>query len=322
MTQLNAMLVVMGQMARQLQQQAYLLAMNDAFLLTLAVIFITVLVVLFVIRTPRKRVATALQGTKQGNVASGDEYAKGRADSKAGKKQITVAPQEKISPRERRKDAPMRRFMRRSVVIPAIILAILLVAGVVGYILYNNYNFYSTDDAQVTGTLVNILPPTSGTLVNLDVQAGSYVSARQIIGTVVPTGPQPVQHLVAPVDGIIVQTPGVVGQFVSTETTVAQETDPNSVKVTAYVDESAVNNIADGQAVDIHVDAYNSTITGRVTQIVGATAGQFSLLPTTDNSSGNYTKVGQRVPVYIQLDSSAYGSLLPGMSVEVTIHLH
>ena len=216
----------------------------------------------------------------------------------------------------------MRRFMRPSFIIPAITLAVILVAGAVGYILYNNYNFYSTDDAQVTGTMVNIVPPTSGTLIDLSVGVGSYVSAKQIIGTVQPSGLLPVQHLIAPTTGLIVQVPGVVGQLVSATTTIAQETDPATIKVTAYVEESAIKNVLVGQAVDIHVDAYNSTVTGHVSQIVGATAGQFSLLPTSDNSSGNYTKVSQRVPVDIQLDNASDGSLLPGMSVEATIHLH
>jgi len=243
---------------------------------------------------------------------------------KAGEEQISVPPQNNTALHERRKETPMRRLLRRSVVIPAIILAIILVGGVIGDLIYNGYNFYSTDDAQVTGTMVNIVPPTSGTLINLDVQVGSPVSARQVIGTIRPIGPAPIQHLVAPMDGVIVQVPGAVGQLVdATTTTIAQETDPNSMKITAYVDESAIKNIAEGQAADIHIDAYNSTVTGHVTQIVGATAGQFSLLPTSDNSSGNYTKVSQRVPVNIQLDNSADNvSLLPGMSVEVTIHLH
>jgi NADPH:quinone reductase-like Zn-dependent oxidoreductase len=85
--------------------------------------------------------------------------------------------------------------------------------------------------------------------------------------------------------------PGVLGQQVTSATTVAEITDLQSVKITAYVDESAIKNIAEGQAVDIHVDAYNSTIPGHVTQVIGAAASQFSLLPITDNSSSNYTKV-------------------------------
>ena len=320
MTQQNAMLVAIGLTVKQLQQQAYLLAMNDTFLVTLAVIFITVLVVLFIIRNPRKKVATASASKTQGQVASADKRAKGSSVSQSN---ITVPLQRRAGIQKRRKDTPMSRFMRRSVLIPtAIILAVVIAAGAVGDILYNNYNFYSTDDAQVTGQIVNIIAPISGTLISLNVQVGDYVSAKQIIGTVQPTGYQPVQHLIAPMDGVIVQTPGVVGQLVNTQMTIVQETDLSGVKVTAYVDESAIHNIAVGQAVDIHVDAYNTTLSGYVSQIVGATAGQFSLLPTTDNSSGNYTKVGQRVPVYIQLATPPDGSLLPGMSVEVTIHLH
>lgn len=219
----------------------------------------------------------------------------------------------------------MRRLLRRSVLIPTIVILVIIVAaGAIGYVVYNNTNFYSTDDAQITGDIVNITPVVTGTLTNLDVQVGDFVSARQVIGSVQPTGVGylPIQHLVAPIDGVIVQVPGVVGQQVSPQVAIAQETDPTTVKVTAYVDESAIHTIGVGQASDIHVDAYNNTITGHVTQIVSATAGQFSLLPTTDNSSGNFTKVSQRIPVYIKLDTPPDGSLLPGMSVEVTIHLH
>jgi DHA2 family multidrug resistance protein len=349
MTPQSAMFVAMGRIAKQVQLQAYLLAMNDGFFITLGIISITVLVVLFIIRS-RKKAPISTQGNQQEHVAFAGEHVEEPALSAervavtavstqgnqqehvafAGEhveehalsaEQITVTAQEKAPVHERKKDAPMRRLMRRSVIIPAIILAIFLVAGVGGYFVYNSYNFYSTDDAQVTGSMVNIVPPTSGTLTNLSVEVGSQVSARQIIGTVQPTGPLPVQHLIAPMDGVIVQAPSVVGQLVSTTTTVVQEVDPNTVKITAYVDESAIKNITPGQAVDIHVDAYNSTISGHVTQIVGATAGQFSLLPTSDNGSGNYTKVSQRIPVYVQIDSSTGGSLLPGMSVEVTIHL-
>jgi biotin carboxyl carrier protein len=367
--------VAMGEMIKQLRQQAYLLAMNDAFLITMGAIFIAVFVVLFVVRAPRKKatelpkqkhmtlegapaeerevsaaseapiaepVALTLQARSEVSTADGEQVTvsrqrsavssveeesrsvphQGKGVSKAGEEQITVPPQNNTALHERRKETPMRRLMRRSVVIPAIILAIILVGGVIGDLIYNGYNFYSTDDAQVTGTMVNIVPPTSGTLINLDVQVGSPVSARQVIGTIRPLGLAPVQHLVAPMDGVIVQVPGAVGQLVdATTTTIAQETDPNSMKITAYVDESAIKNIAEGQATDIHIDAYNSTVTGHVTQIVGATAGQFSLLPTSDNSSGNYTKVSQRIPVYIQLDVPSDGSLIPGMSVEVKIHL-
>ena len=210
----------------------------------------------------------------------------------------------------------------RGVLIPVIIvLVVLIVAGVGGYIVYNNTHFYSTDDAQVTGNIVNVVPRVSGTLIDLNVQVGDFVSANQIIGTVKADNQFYVDHLTAPFNGVVVQVPGVIGQSVTTGTAVVEETDLKGVKVTAYVDETALKTIAVGQAVDIHVDATNTDLTGHVTQLVSASAGSFSLLPTQDNSSGNFTKVSQRFPVYIYPDQDPGNSLLPGMSVEVKIHL-
>jgi DHA2 family multidrug resistance protein len=323
MTQQNAMLVATEEMIRQVQQQAYLLAMNDAFLLTLGVIFLTVLVVLFVVRNPRKKATTASVDKKQVKIAaSGDKHASGNTVSKASAKHITATPLKSADVYQRRKNAP-RHLMRRSVLIPtALILAVLLAAGGGGDILYNNYNFYSTDDAQVTGNIVNIASTVPGTLTSLKVQAGDVVSAHQLIGTVKANAVPVTLPLTAPFDGVIVRVPGVVGQSVTPAVAIAQETNLSSVKVTAYVDESAMSNIFVGQAVDIHVDAYNTTLSGHVSQIVDATASQFSLLPTTNYSSGNYTKVSQRMAVYIQPDTLPDGALLPVMSVEVRIHLH
>ena len=217
----------------------------------------------------------------------------------------------------------MRDIPRRTLISIIVVLAVLVALGVGGYLLYNSYNFYSTDDAQVTGTIVNVLPTASGTLNSLTVKVGDYVSKKQVIGTVQIQGSPVVIDVTAPFDGVIVQVPGMVGQAVTPQIAVAQETSLNDVNVTAYVDESAIKNIYPGLPVDIHVDAYGgATFTGHVSQIVAAAASQFSLLPTQDNASGNFTKVSQRIPVIIALDNNADQALLPGMSAEVTIHLH
>src|SRR6266566_1979361 len=176
--------------------------------------------------------------------------------------------------------------MRAILINILVILAVAAIGGVVAYLVYNNYNFYSTDDAQVTSNIVNITTTTPGTLNSLSV-------------------------------------PAVVGQVVTPGVPLAQETDLSSVTITAYVDEGVLNNISTGQSVDIKVDAYSDTsFTGHVSQIINATASEFSLLPTQDNASGNFTKVGQRIPVIITLDGSAGKTLMPGMSATVTIHLH
>ncbi len=212
---------------------------------------------------------------------------------------------------------------RTALIVMIVILVVLTIAGVGGYLLYNNYNYYSTNDAQVTGNIVNIDAMATGTLNSLRVNVGDFVSTDEIIGTVKIQGSYATETLKAHFSGVIVQVPGTVGQTVGPGITIAQEGDPSSVKITSYVDETAINNISLGQLVDIHVDAYSgTTFSGHVNQIVGAAAGQFSLLPTQDNASGNFTKVSQRIPVNILLDGNPGFMLLPGMSAEVTVHLH
>jgi len=217
--------------------------------------------------------------------------------------------------------------MRRAILINAlIILAVLAIIGIGGYLFYNNYYFYSTDDAQVTGNIVNITTTAPGTLDSLSVKVGDRVSGGQTIGAISVSdnkGGTTSVNLTAPIAGTILQVPAVVGQVVTPGLPLAQETDLSNVNITAYIDEGALDNISTGQSVDIKVDAYSGTsFTGHVNQIINATAGQFSLLPTQDNASGNFTKVGQRIPVIITLDGNAGKTLMPGMSATVTIHLH
>ena len=217
--------------------------------------------------------------------------------------------------------------MRRVIIVEALILlAVIAIGGIAAYLIYNNYTFYSTDDAQVTSNIVNITTTTPGTLNSLSVKVGDRVTADQTIGTVSASdnkGGTTSINLTAPINGTILQVPAVVGQIVVPGVALAQETNLSSVTIIAYVDEGVLNNISTGQSVDIKVDAYSDTsFTGHVSQIINATASEFSLLPTQDNASGNFTKVGQRIPVIITLDGSAGKTLMPGMSATVTIHLH
>jgi membrane fusion protein (multidrug efflux system) len=76
-----------------------------------------------------------------------------------------------------------------------------------------------------------------------------------------------------------------------------------------------------GQRVTIEVDAYGGReYEGRVESIGAATGGTFSLLPA-ENSSGNYVKVVQRVPVRIRIAGGQDPNhlLRPGMSVVPTV---
>ncbi len=218
--------------------------------------------------------------------------------------------------------------MRRAILIPLlIVLVVLAIAGGVGYYIYNSYMYYGTDDAQVSGNIVSISAPANGRLTTLDVKIGDTVKVGQTIGTITPvaTGAvaTPAINVTSPINGTILQTSAVQGQGVAVGLPIVQLTDLTQLTVTAYIDESQMNNVKVGQDVDIHVDAYsNTTFSGKVQTIVQAAASTFSLLPTQDNASGNFTKVGQRVPVIITLDGTGGNDIVPGLSASVTIHLH
>ncbi len=223
--------------------------------------------------------------------------------------------------------------MRRLILVPLLIfIALAAILGGIGYWVYNNYMYYTTDDAQLTGKIVSVSAPITGTLSSLNVKLGDTVSQGQTLGTVtgVPSAstnsakstPASVD-ITSPISGTVLQVAAVQGQGVAPGLAVVQVTDLNSINVTAYVDENAISNVKVGQDVDIKVDAYSdTTFSGHVQQIVPAAASVFSLLPTQDNASGNFTKVGQRIPVIITLGNNGGKSIVPGMSATVTIHIH
>jgi membrane fusion protein, multidrug efflux system len=95
--------------------------------------------------------------------------------------------------------------------------------------------------------------------------------------------------------------------------------------VTAYFEETKIQDIKLGDPVDISVDSYPDTkFTGRVIEIGATAASEFSLIPA-NNASGNFTKVTQRIPVKISFDKQFLNNqampLRAGMSVEVKINV-
>jgi multidrug resistance efflux pump len=223
--------------------------------------------------------------------------------------------------------------MRRLILVPLlIVVAVLAIAGALFWYFYNNYLYYSTDDAQVNGQIVNVSAPANGTLSALNVKQGDNVTQGQTLGSVTgaPTAGSngavstpPSININSPINGKVLQVDAVQGQGVAPGLTILQVTDLSNLNIIAYVDEGAINNVSDGQQVDVSIDAYSGTsFTGHVQQIVPAAASEFSLLPTQDNASGNFTKVGQRIPVIITLEGNGGKVLAPGMSATVTIHIH
>lgn len=124
----------------------------------------------------------------------------------------------------------------------------------------------------------------------------------------------------APVDGVIGNRQVRVGRFVSPGTPLLDIVPVNDVWVVANFKETQLENIQPGQKVQITVDGYpGERIEGVVDSFAPGSGSAFSLLPT-DNATGNFVRVVQRVPVKIRFANNPLpGRLVPGLSARVFV---
>jgi membrane fusion protein (multidrug efflux system) len=121
----------------------------------------------------------------------------------------------------------------------------------------------------------------------------------------------------SPVSGIVSRKQIEVGQLVQPGQPLLTLVSDSAVWVTANFKETQLSDIKVGQPVAIEVDSYpGCEAEGKVESLSAATGAKFALLPP-DNSTGNFTKVVQRVPVRIQVTKGcgADRPMRPGMSV-------
>jgi membrane fusion protein (multidrug efflux system) len=132
-------------------------------------------------------------------------------------------------------------------------------------------------------------------------------------------------QLYAPAAGTISRRWVMPGDIVQPGQSVYTLTISKNLWVVAFLEETRMSEIHNGQAVKFTIDAYpDLTFNGKIFLVGSTTASVFSLIPA-NNASGNFTKVTQRVPVRISIDSTENNvdlstlNILSGMSVEVKI---
>ena len=109
------------------------------------------------------------------------------------------------------------------------------------------------------------------------------------------------------------------GQQVQAGQSLVSVVNTNEKWVIANFKETQVHGMYIGQPVQIKADAIpDKTFKGKIEAISASTGSKFSLLPA-DNSTGNFVKVIQRVPVKIIFDENNVEELKAGMNVMITV---
>jgi len=124
----------------------------------------------------------------------------------------------------------------------------------------------------------------------------------------------------APVTGVVALKSVEDGEFIVAGQQLFSIANLADVWIAANIEENYIGRIKVGQPVEFTVDAYpGRNFTGRVSEVGAATRSQFALLAT-ENSSSNFTKVTQRLPIKIKDEApDADYVLKPGMSTVVNI---
>lgn len=129
--------------------------------------------------------------------------------------------------------------------------------------------------------------------------------------------------ITAPHDGIMGRRTVNVGQLLNPSQQVATIVDTNNMWVTANYREKQMENVHIGGLATIKVDALGGrAFEGKIIAVSGATGAKYAAVPV-DNSTGNFVKVQQRIPVRIEFTSNNNPNdlkqLRAGMNVEVTL---
>jgi membrane fusion protein (multidrug efflux system) len=124
--------------------------------------------------------------------------------------------------------------------------------------------------------------------------------------------------ILSPIHGVISKRLAEEGQIVQIGQPILVVNDPGEKWVVANVAETKVRRVCKGAKVNIKADAFPGHVFKGQVESIGAVAiSEFALLPS-DNPSGNFIKITQRLPVRIFVKDPE-NLLKPGMMVVVAI---
>lgn len=209
----------------------------------------------------------------------------------------------------RKETAGLKKAGRRSVMMTALALGVIVV-GILGgaYWKYSSARI-SIDKAQVTAPIVDLGPSSPGVLQEVDVHAGDVIPPDTVVARV---GNDSIK---ARLGGLVVAVKDDVGKRFNPGEPIVSMIDPGELRVVGQLEENkGLKDVQVGQQATFTVDAFGSrTFFGTVDSI-----------SPTSNDSGIVFNISDKreakaFNVKVRFDINAYPELKNGMSAKITI---
>jgi len=128
-------------------------------------------------------------------------------------------------------------------------------------------------------------------------------------------------NIIAPSDGYVGERNLSIGELINANQTIATIVLNQKLWISANFKETQIEKIKQGQQVTITIDALDGKeFKGKVLGFSPATGAKFSMVEP-DNSTGNFVKITQRIPVRIEFEAAPKDleEVKPGMNVTVEV---
>ncbi|MFM9277398.1 HlyD family secretion protein [Paenibacillus jiagnxiensis] len=215
--------------------------------------------------------------------------------------------------------------MSKKKIYSVLIVLLILSGGALGYYYwYQGAHYVTSDDARIAADQYKVMPQITSKLDQIYVEEGDVLKKDEMIAAQDVSGLDSASVskavLRAPIDGSVIKIYSREQEIAAPSSVVAVMVDMNNLYVSTNIEETDIGRIKPGAAVEVTLDAAGGQIIqGKVSQVGQASNSVFSAIPAT-NTSGNFNKVTQRIPVKIALNVPEGMRLIPGTNVEVRIH--
>jgi multidrug resistance efflux pump len=188
------------------------------------------------------------------------------------------------------------RKINKPLIIVAAIVILLVGLGIGGYFIYEGNFYYQTDNAKVDTTIYQMTANARGKLLKVYVSQGEEVKAGQVLARV-DNGP----NIKSPIDGTVIDVKLQEGDYVTASDVIAVVANTSDIGIRANVEETDILKIHEGQSATVSLDAFGQSFDGYVEEVDPVTSAKLSGAISSFTTSGTYTKITQLLSVKIKL---------------------